>query len=286
MPSLPRSSRRCPTVSRAQGRISPGLRSAAMLRAYFGEAFTQSPDRSGLPSGARGDGAARFGFPSAVRGIAGVRCASHCAAGTALEMMMARTVTAQAFIGTPLPTDARSVKVGPRADCATKRRESYRVGSFQFRITEIGLASATALVTRKRWPSGAGSKVRDLAHPADAEQRRDAEGADLAADQGDRWRGETDCGAETSGARLIEACQQRLVLAAEVVVSRAQLDDRGRALRLWPCEHGMPDAIDFLPALRRHAPSPAGRMEESRVSDDWDSADRFTVSQGTSGRSI
>src|SRR5262245_33011330 len=37
------------------------------------------PDKSGLPSGVLGAAAARFGLPSAVRGIPGVRQSSHCA---------------------------------------------------------------------------------------------------------------------------------------------------------------------------------------------------------------
>ena len=43
-----------------------------MLRAYFGDAFAHSPERSGLPSGARGGAAARFGLPSLVRGMRAV----------------------------------------------------------------------------------------------------------------------------------------------------------------------------------------------------------------------
>jgi hypothetical protein len=39
----------------------------------------ESPDRSGLPAGARGAGAVRFGLPSAVLGIPGVLKSSHCA---------------------------------------------------------------------------------------------------------------------------------------------------------------------------------------------------------------
>src|SRR5206468_12502717 len=51
-----------------------------MLRAYFGEILFHRPERSGLPSGVRGAGAARFGLLSAVRGMPGVGCVSHCAA--------------------------------------------------------------------------------------------------------------------------------------------------------------------------------------------------------------
>src|SRR5580704_6813165 len=38
---------------------------------------SHSPERSGLPSGVRGAGAARFGLPLLVRGIAGSRKLSH-----------------------------------------------------------------------------------------------------------------------------------------------------------------------------------------------------------------
>src|SRR5213594_3786176 len=37
------------------------------------------PDKSGLPSGVRGAGAARFGLPSSLRGMPGVGCFNHCA---------------------------------------------------------------------------------------------------------------------------------------------------------------------------------------------------------------
>jgi hypothetical protein len=37
------------------------------------------PEKSTLPSGKRGDGASRIGFPSAVRGIPGVGYDGHCA---------------------------------------------------------------------------------------------------------------------------------------------------------------------------------------------------------------
>src|ERR1700689_2179088 len=37
----------------------------------------QTPDRSGLPSGARGVGAVRFGLPSGVRGVPGVGKFTH-----------------------------------------------------------------------------------------------------------------------------------------------------------------------------------------------------------------
>src|SRR5256885_16819833 len=59
--------------------MSSGFRSAAILREYFGEILSHRPERSGLPSGARGAGAARFGLPSGVRGIPGVGGFNHYA---------------------------------------------------------------------------------------------------------------------------------------------------------------------------------------------------------------
>src|SRR5687767_8856591 len=44
-----------------------------------------SPFKSGLPSGRRGAGAVRFGLPSAVRGIRGSKCFSHCAGADEAE---------------------------------------------------------------------------------------------------------------------------------------------------------------------------------------------------------
>src|SRR6185369_9595987 len=65
--------------------MSSGLRSAAMLREYFGDTFNHRPERSGLPSGARGAGALRFGLPSAVRGRPAVGCVNHCAPSDTLN---------------------------------------------------------------------------------------------------------------------------------------------------------------------------------------------------------
>src|SRR5262245_57984483 len=50
----------------------------------------QMPDRSGLPSAARGIAAARFGFPSGVRGVPGSGSDSHCA--TAVVDVTRRTI--------------------------------------------------------------------------------------------------------------------------------------------------------------------------------------------------
>src|SRR5205085_5264708 len=48
---------------------SPGFRSAARSCTYLLLLGSHTPDRSGLPSGNRGAGAERFGFPSGVRGM-------------------------------------------------------------------------------------------------------------------------------------------------------------------------------------------------------------------------
>src|SRR6185295_9221352 len=66
--------------SSAQGwnGTSPGFRFRAMSPVRPGEG-RQSPASSGLPSGVRGTGAARFGLPSGVRGMPAVGCLSHCA---------------------------------------------------------------------------------------------------------------------------------------------------------------------------------------------------------------
>src|ERR1700737_903246 len=51
----------------------------AISRRYLLAVGSQMPDRSGLPSRVRGAGAERFGFPSAVRGIAPAGTLVHCA---------------------------------------------------------------------------------------------------------------------------------------------------------------------------------------------------------------
>src|SRR5262245_57134173 len=68
-----------------------------MLREYFGEIFVQRPERSGLPSGVRGAGAARFTLPSGVRGKLAVGWFNHCAEAGALSATMMRAI-AGAFI--------------------------------------------------------------------------------------------------------------------------------------------------------------------------------------------
>src|SRR5262249_49306468 len=73
---------------------SSGFRSEAMLFKYFGGipvfagpgfGIHHIPDRSGLPSGARGVGADRLGLPSAVRGMFECLTFSHCARAGAAE---------------------------------------------------------------------------------------------------------------------------------------------------------------------------------------------------------
>src|SRR5688572_5213332 len=48
-------------------------------RPLGGTRLSHVPDKSGLPFGMRGAGASRFGRPSAVRGMSGVRWIGHCA---------------------------------------------------------------------------------------------------------------------------------------------------------------------------------------------------------------
>src|SRR5688572_20238909 len=69
-----------------------------------------SPFKSGLPSGRRGAGAVRFGLPSAVRGIRGSGCFSHCAGAD--EAKSARRTHASAaylLIATPRRKDRRII---------------------------------------------------------------------------------------------------------------------------------------------------------------------------------
>ena len=58
--------------------MTHGCKAAGSGRATTFSPF-HTPDRSGLPSGARGAGALRFGLPSAVRGMPGVLRSSHWA---------------------------------------------------------------------------------------------------------------------------------------------------------------------------------------------------------------
>src|SRR5207237_5955612 len=58
---------------------SPGLRSAAISRMYLAPPDSQTPDRSGWPSGDRGAGAERLGLPSGPLGILSVGTFTHWA---------------------------------------------------------------------------------------------------------------------------------------------------------------------------------------------------------------
>src|ERR1700681_2358010 len=82
--------------------MSSGFRSAAMLREYFGEILSHRPERSGLPSGARGAGATRFGLPSAVRGVPGVGWFNHCAASGALNATVTTAIRDAFMVATLL----------------------------------------------------------------------------------------------------------------------------------------------------------------------------------------
>ena len=92
----------------------------------------------------------------------------------------------------------------------------------------------------------------DLAHAADAEQRLHRVRAELPPDDRRPRLVESGGNAEARGARLAEALEQRLDLPPQCIVSRAQLGDCRRPFVLGASEHGVPDAIDFLPAIRRH----------------------------------
>src|SRR6185436_9930372 len=72
-----------------------------MLRLYLGEILFHRPERSGLPSGVRGAGAARFGLPSGERGIPVVGCVSHCAATGALSAIVTTAID-KPFMFVPL----------------------------------------------------------------------------------------------------------------------------------------------------------------------------------------
>ena len=83
-----------------------------MLREYFGERLVHRPERSGLPSGARGAGAARFGLPSGVRGIPGV---GWCQPLSRLSGALNATVTTamrEAFMLAPSLQTAKAVEAG------------------------------------------------------------------------------------------------------------------------------------------------------------------------------
>src|SRR5215469_6262334 len=70
--------------------MSSSLISAARLIMYF-VVPSQTPVRSGLPSGRRGVGAVRSGLPSAVRGVPFVGYLSHCAGATLASAQIVKT---------------------------------------------------------------------------------------------------------------------------------------------------------------------------------------------------
>ena len=71
--------RRWKTASAAGRKMASSCRLCMRSKRYGLGAGCHRPDKSGLPSGVLGAGAARFGLPSAVRGIPGVGQSSHCA---------------------------------------------------------------------------------------------------------------------------------------------------------------------------------------------------------------
>ncbi len=88
---------------------------------------SQMPERSGLPSAARGAGAARFGLPSGSRGTPGVGYLSHCAdTGTArLATTATAAHTCEVFIGSSRDSGRCYHGAGARAD-STRRDMLYR----------------------------------------------------------------------------------------------------------------------------------------------------------------
>ena len=101
----------------------------------------QTPEKSGWPSPPRGAGAARFGFPSEVRGISGVGWLSHCAsAGHAPGTNETTTAMVRAtfmFISKPsspalvrpgggVSDGNRAMALGMAHECANARPDSNR----------------------------------------------------------------------------------------------------------------------------------------------------------------
>src|SRR6187549_1322595 len=72
MLSLAKFSARCCTTAPTEA-ASIGLKPVLTC-----DVLVHRPERSGLPSGARGAGAVRFGLPSAARGIPAVGWFNHC----------------------------------------------------------------------------------------------------------------------------------------------------------------------------------------------------------------
>src|SRR5580693_7490256 len=77
--SFPAVSMRCLYTSAAQGWKGTSFRSAAMLIRYFRPGTSQTPPKSGVPSGNRGALAERSALPSFVRGTPALGTFSHCA---------------------------------------------------------------------------------------------------------------------------------------------------------------------------------------------------------------
>src|SRR2546428_12405195 len=99
---------------------SSGFRSEAMLFRYFGGTpvlagprfgIYHIPDRSGLPSGARGAGADRLGLPSVVRGMFVCLTFSHCARAGAADRIPTKSQFV-AFIAHLETTDFSGLVVG------------------------------------------------------------------------------------------------------------------------------------------------------------------------------
>src|SRR5688572_12805784 len=78
---------------------SPGLRFKAMSKNCLRvgpqsrHGVAHKPERSGLPSGDLGAGAARFGLPSGKRGMPGVGVFNHCACADTVTSNTAATAT-------------------------------------------------------------------------------------------------------------------------------------------------------------------------------------------------
>src|SRR4030095_1755228 len=90
---------------------SSRFRSAAIFREYFGEIFNQRPERSGLPSAARGVGAVRSVLPSGGRGRAAVGWFNHWADAGVLSAIAATAATTIKAVFT-MATSCRAVKAG------------------------------------------------------------------------------------------------------------------------------------------------------------------------------
>src|SRR5687767_13080415 len=104
--------------------MSSALRSAAMLREYFGEILSHRPERSGLPSGVRGAGADRFGLPSGLRGSPAVGWFNHCAARGALNAAVTTTMSEAFTLATSCEVALRPRR--PRSPAELWAKDAYR----------------------------------------------------------------------------------------------------------------------------------------------------------------